>query len=159
MKLRSLIIATLFFILCCHYQSSGQQRVAVTDFKKLDWMAGTWKRTNTTGGENGYEKWLKLSDSTWKGFGLTLNGKDTTTLEKLTIITKKNRIYYIADVSGNPEPVWYQLTELTDNGFICENTEYDFPKKIQYQHQGNRIKATISGDGKFMDYHFKKQKD
>jgi len=159
MKQRPVIITALFFLLCCSNDSSGQQRAAVTDFKKLDWIAGTWKRTDTKGDESGFEKWEKLSDSTWAGLGITLKGKDTTAVEKMTIRIKKTRIYYIADVSGNPEPVWYQLSELNENGFVCENTEHDFPKKIQYRHQGNKIKATISGDGKFIDYGFKKKRD
>ena len=157
MKQGSFIAITFFFLVCCYNKSLGQQSTSVTDFKKLDWMAGTWKRTNTKEGESGYEKWVKLSDSTWQGLGITLNGKDTSAIEKLTITIKKKGIYYIADVSGNPEPVWYLFSELTDNGFICENTEYDFPKKIQYRKQGNKIKATISGNGKFIDYLFKKK--
>ena len=156
MKRGSIIFVTFFFIVCSYSKSSGQEAINASDFKKLDWMAGTWKRTNTKGSESGYEKWAKLSDSTWQGLGITLNGKDTSTVEKMTITIKKKGIYYIADVSGNPEPVWYLFSELTDNGFTCENTEYDFPKKIQYRKEGNKIKATISGNGKLIDYNFKK---
>jgi len=49
------------------------------------------------------------------------------------------------------------LISITDNSFVCENPQHDFPKKISYLKEGNKIKATISGDGKSFDYLFEKK--
>jgi hypothetical protein len=145
----------VIFLVSFGYKLSGQE---ATDFKKLEWMAGTWKKTNGQPGETGQEKWERISETEWQGSGFSLRGKDTSFVERLRIIVKNKHIYYIADIPGNPEPVWYRFTEITNDGFTCENLEYDFPKRIEYHKTGNKIKATVSGDGKFIDYLFKKQK-
>jgi hypothetical protein len=134
---------------------SGQE--VAGKFKNLAWIAGSWKLTNANKGETGREQWTQFSDTAWQGLGVTLSDRDTVSREKLNLILKNERVYYIADVRGNPEPVWYQLTEITNNGFVCENLEYDFPKRIEYRKQGKKIKATISGDDKFIEYVFKKE--
>ena len=139
--------------ICCSVY--GQE---APDLKKLEWLAGSWKITNGKEGETGMENWVRLSEMEWRGSGFTLRGSDTSFVENLRIIIKNNHIYYIADTRGNPEPVWYRFTEIRKDGFACENPEYDFPKRIEYHKKGNKITATVSGDGKFIDYQFKKQK-
>ena len=151
-------LLTAIIIVAASYINAAFSQDPSSDFKKLDWMEGSWRRTNADKGYSGYERWTKLSGTEWQGFGLTLHGKDTSTVEKLKMIIKNKHLYYIADVAGNPEPVWYRLTEINENGFACENLEYDFPKKIEYKRQGNKIKATISGNGRAIEYVFKKQR-
>jgi len=154
---KSGLLSLLFTFLVLVVSTVSAQEVA-GNFKKLAWIAGSWKLTNADKGETGREQWTQFSDTAWQGLGVTLNGRDTVSREKLNLIIKNERVYYIADVRGNPEPVWYRLTEISDNGFVCENLEYDFPKRIEYRKQGNKIKATISGDGKFIDYVFKRDR-
>jgi hypothetical protein len=145
-----LIIATIGF----------SQKIASetsSNFKKLEWLVGTWNRTNVKPGKVGYEHWKKTSEFELRGMGVSMQGKDTTFVEKITILIKDNNIYYVADVRENEKPVYFKLTEINTTGFVCENPEHDFPKKISYQLQGTDLKAQISGDGKSMDYLFKKQ--
>lgn len=132
---------------------NGQTPTAA-DFSKLDWLQGTWNRANTKPGRSGHERWVKLSPTAWQGFGVTMRGNDTAFLEKLQLVVKNNTIYYIADVPENKSAVYFKLTAITETGFVCENPEHDFPQKISYQKEGNGIKATISGNGKSMDYMF-----
>jgi hypothetical protein len=40
---------------------------------------------------------------------------------------------------------------------VCERPEHDFPKKITYQRTGNQLKATISENGKHVDYLYLKK--
>ncbi|WP_315820030.1 hypothetical protein [Paraflavitalea speifideaquila] len=63
----------------------------------------------------------------------------------------------MADVPQNKEPVYFKLTAITKDGFTCENPNHDFPKKIDYKLDGNKLRATISGDGKAIDYLFERQ--
>ena len=127
------------------------------NFKKLSWLAGTWDRTNAKPGRSGRERWELTSTSELRGFGINLQGKDTTFIEKLRIIIKDDNIYYVADVQENEKPVYFKLTQITDVGFVCENPEHDFPKKITYHVNGNKLNAQISGDGKVIDYLFEKR--
>jgi len=139
-------------ILCAGFVY-GQAPTAA-DFGKLDWLQGTWNRTNLKPGRSGHERWVKLSPTAWQGFGITMRGNDTAFVEKLQLVTKDGNIYYVADVPGNKGAVYFKFTAISANGFTCENPEHDFPKKISYQKEGNMIKARIEGDGKAMDYEF-----
>jgi hypothetical protein len=127
------------------------------DFKKLSWLVGSWNRTNAKPGRSGVEQWKQTQPQELRGTGVNLKGTDTTFVERLRIIIKDNSIVYVADVPENQKPVYFKLTEITESGFVCENPEHDFPKKISYQLEGNKLKAQISGDGKAMDYLFEKK--
>lgn len=61
MKIQQLtIIISILFILslsdvACVQESTAQK------FKKLEWLAGNWQRTNSKPGQSGYESWSKVS--------------------------------------------------------------------------------------------------
>lgn len=151
----------LTFLLLTVAISGFSQKIASSEtkanFKKLEWLVGAWNRTNVKPGKTGYEHWKKPSEFELRGKGVSMQGKDTTFVEMITILIKDNNIYYVADVRENEKPVFFKLTEISNTGFVCENPEHDFPKKISYQLNGKDLKAQISGDGKSMDYLFKKQ--
>ena len=151
-----LFIALAFASIVMTYSELSAQQVN-EDFKKLDWLEGTWIRTNVKPGRSAHEKWQKISSAEWQGWGINMKGNDTAFVEKLKLVIKDDNIYYVADIVENKEPVYFKFTTITDNGFVCENPQHDFPKTISYQKNGSGIKATISGDGKSIDYLFEKQ--
>lgn len=145
-----LIIALGFTIQLTHAQVSA-------DLKKLSWLEGKWERTNTKPGKKGFEIWTNVSATEWKGKGVSLTGTDTTFIERLKLIVKEGTPFYVADVPENQKQILFRFTEFTDTGFVCENPEHDFPKKISYQKEGDKLKAVISGDGKSIEYYFVKR--
>ncbi len=147
------VISLVIFILAATAASSQ----TAPDLKKLDWLVGEWTRTNLKPGRSGSEKWIKNSPAELQGLGLTMRGTDTAFVEKIKIIIKDNDIYYAADVPENKGVVLFKLTKITNDGFVCENPQHDFPKQISYARDGNKLKATISGDGKSIDYFFEKK--
>ena len=136
----------------------GQSPVKSTDFKKLSWLDGKWVNTNPEPGTSAYEQWSSISAKEKKGEGITMKGKEIVFQEKLKILIKDGSIYYVADVRENKEPVFFKFMELSDHGFVCENPDHDFPKKISYQLDREKLKATISGDGKEIDFFFEREK-
>ena len=134
--------------------SAYSQEKTKQDFKRLKWLAGNWTRTNNKQGQTGEETWKITSSSKLTGKSFTLKGTDTVFIEHTTLQVKANGIFYIVIAPGDPKPTSFKITSLTDNSFVCENPEHDFPKKITYQLKGNHIKATISGDGKSIDFFF-----
>ena len=92
-----------------------------------------------------------------KGQATTTQNSDTVYVERISLIIKDDAIYYVADVPQNKQPFYFKLTSITGNGFVCENPEHDFPKKITYELNGSQLKATISGDGKSFDYLYVKK--
>jgi len=139
----------------CGYSAIAQS-VTENDFSKLLWLEGQWKRTNAKPGRTATESWKKAGTNELVGIGISLKGRDTVFAEKLKILVKDNSIYYVADVTENKAPVYFKFTELTNDGFVCENPDHDFPKKISYKREGKTVKATTSGDGKSIDFLFVK---
>ncbi len=135
----------------------GQTLNGIEYFKKLSWLSGTWNRTNVKPGQSGLEKWEQTSVFELRGLGISLQGQDTTFVEKLRIVTKDNTIVYVADVPENQKPVYFKLIHITDTSFVCENPDHDFPKKITYQLDGKILKAQVSGDGKAIDFLFERK--
>lgn len=124
-----------------------------SEFERLYWLNGAWNQTNIKKpGQQLVEQWSKSGDYEMKGQATTTQNGDTVYVERITLLIKDNAIYYVADVPQNKQPVYFKMTSLTASGFICENPEHDFPKKISYQLTGSQLKATISGNGKSFDY-------
>lgn len=152
MKTSIVVVLFIFYSQEIYCQTSG-----ATDLKKLNWLEGTWERTDTKAGRSGHERWTKLSDTELQGIGVNMKGADTSFVEKIKVIVKDGNIFYVADVPENKQEVYFKFTEVSANGFVCENPTHDFPKKIAYVRDGNHLKATISGDGKSIDYLFVKK--
>ncbi len=126
------------------------------DVEKLDWLMGNWNRIRVKEGRSAFERWEKITNHELIGLGVYMNGLDTVFTEKLRIIVKDGDLYYVADVIENPEPVYFKFTQLTSNGFVCENPDHDFPKKIEYAMKGDTLIATTSGDDNELIFEFLK---
>ena len=122
----------LFLISFCSYSGIAQS-ITEKDFSKLMWLEGHWKRTNAKPGRTASESWQNSKTNELVGIGVSLKERDTVFVEKLKILVKDNSIYYVADVAENKTPIYFKFTELTENGFVCENPDHDFPKKISYK--------------------------
>jgi hypothetical protein len=144
----------LFLFVFC---DDAISQVTAADLSPLNWLIGTWERTNGRAGRTSFEKWEQVNPNEFRGTGFFVQGADTTITERLKIILSGNDLNYIADVPGNPEPVYFKVTKLELHHFICENPSHDFPKRIEYQWNENELKAIISGDGKFITYLFRKK--
>lgn len=140
---RSALVILLFLFTFSAY--SQQSRTA--DFRKLRWLAGNWVRTNDKAGNVTTEGWEVISKQKLSGYGLTLRGADTVFAEHMDFLIKGKDIFYVVTAPNEPDAVWFKLTAVTNDSFVCENPEHDFPKKIMYQLTDGTIKATISGDG------------
>ena len=146
----------LFMLACC--QGFGQPGgKASVDFQQLKWLQGEWKRVNAKPGNDDHERWTIVSATELKGWGISMTGSDTSFAERLTLLVKDNAIFYVADTPDNKDPVYFKITRLTKNSFVCENPAHDFPKKIAYYYSGNTMKATVSGNGKTIAYSFKRR--
>lgn len=136
-------------ILFTHYNTSNSK------FSSFSWLQGKWERTDTREGQYAFEEW-NISDSGLSGRGVTIQNGDTVFIELLAIGVEKNEFFYRATVPNNPEPTTFKITDYSEDGFTCENPNHDFPKMIDYKRTPDGMVATISGDGKSMDFRFKK---
>lgn len=152
MKIKHLIVITGLLLLS--RSGFAQDPVVQQNFKKLEWLCGKWTRTGMRAGHAGLENWYKVSASTLKGSGFSLKERDTVFAEQLELLIKDGAIQYMAHVRGHNDPVYFKVTEVNDKGFVCENQEHDFPKKIIYRLTEQGMLAVISGNGKQYDFTF-----
>jgi hypothetical protein len=94
------------------------------------------------------EEWKREPDGSYTGKAFFIvDGKEKNP-EKLKLHFHDGNIFYTADVSHNPEPVNFKLTEFDNNAAVFENPLHDFPRKITYIFKDDLLTATIEGPGK-----------
>ncbi len=132
----------------------SQKLTAEKQLQQLTWLEGYWTRLDMKPGRTAHERWERTGEKSMRGWGVTLQEKDTVFVEKLQWVIKDDSLWYVADVTENKEPVWFKCTAVTPDGFTVENRAHDFPKMITYRKDGEKLLATISGNGRSMDFHF-----
>lgn len=157
MKAQQIQIIFLCILFMNFNNNVNAQESTAQKFKKLDWLIGKWQRSNAKAGQSGYETWNKVSSSKVVGRGFTLEGEKIVFEEQLELSIKDDQIFYTVSVAGDPKPVAFKLTSITNDAFVCENPDHDFPKKIAYTRDGLGIKAVISGEGRSVDFNFQAQ--
>jgi hypothetical protein len=146
----------LFLCIAFCFCSSAQSDSVTRKFKSLQWLIGSWTGINAKPGISSTEEWRRSSVNTLTGTAFALKDKDTLEIEHLAIVLEGNEMYFVADVRENVAPVKFRMTKVTAQEFICENPEHDFPKSIAYKLVDGTLKATISGNGKSIDYLYKR---
>ncbi|MEO9869337.1 DUF6265 family protein [Ekhidna sp.] len=141
-----------FIIALAYTQLSFGQ--SMKDFK---WLEGKWERQNVKPGTSAFEVWGKAKNG-YKGQGISLKGRDTTFVENLSLVKKDTDFYYVADVSSNTEPTYFKITSISKMGFVSENPQHDFPKKIEYTLDGDKLTVVISAGEKAIGFVFIKEK-
>jgi len=138
------ILVVMLLVSCSGMDKPAQKVVAASKTKSnMDWLIGSWQRTNNEKGKETYEYWEKTSEEAYNGIGYTLQKNDTVFKEIIEIAKLDGRWNY--SVTGvNENPVLFPFTEQSASSFVCENKKNEFPKKIEYVYKENKIKATIS---------------
>lgn len=141
------LVALLFVFL-----SLNEAKAQLHDFK---WLIGRWK----LGDKSTYEVW-KQADDGLAGEAFEIRGGDTIITEVVSLKFYNNAYHYIPDVAGDQPAIDFLITSADNNGFVAENPDHDFPKKIIYEYinrvREERINAVIEGDGKSISYSFLK---
>ncbi|MEN8186902.1 MAG: DUF6265 family protein [Bacteroidota bacterium] len=126
--------------------------------ENFDWLLGNWKRNNEEAGKETFEVWKKNNNSEYSGIGYTMQDNDTIKQEKIKL--KKLDEKWILEVQpqDEPEPITFHMTSFNEQEFICENPELDFPNKIKYWKNGDKINASVSGSEMEIPFEFERIK-
>ena len=146
------IIFIFCFVVVTHL--AGAQSASV---KSLDWLVGTWERTNNKPGYMTIEHWKWDGEESLAGSGVLLKGTDTVFVEKLKIVVSNGVLNYVADVPENKSLVYFPFTAQGKTSFACENPRHDFPKKITYDLTDRSLKAVVSAGERSIVYDFKRR--
>ncbi len=111
---------------------------------KFAWLEGKWVQTN--GEANFHEEWTRVNDTLLNGNGFVVDGNDTLFSEKLTLKVDHEAADYIVEMETGRVAV-FKLTEETENEFVFEMPENDFPSKITYsQKSDNELLVVLEGE-------------
>ena len=116
--------------------------VSIADF---GFMTGSW--TLTRGDAVVEEHWTAPRGGTLFGVGRTLRGERTPAFEFLRIEARADGIYYVASPSGRPATP-FKLRQFSKDHVVFENRAHDFPQRITYWREGERLCAEVSGTAK-----------
>ena len=143
------------YLLICFITISFASCNKKNNLQSCEWMLGNWQSPTSKG--IFYESWRKNEANGFTGQGCFVNGTDTLFKEQLAVETKNGGVFYVATVpdQNQGKSIDFMLIAMGKE-LIFENPTHDFPKKISYQLEGNKLKAQISGDGKAIDYLFEK---
>ena len=138
--------------------ASGSAQVdAGATLQRMQWLVGSWQRTDLPAGRSGYERWAR-DRAGLSGVGLAMQETATTFEERLRIEARDGEIVYIAEVAHNPAPVVFRLTRIDDDGFVFENPTHDFPKVIAYRREGDRLRVRVSAGEKASEFAFRRRR-
>lgn len=138
--------------------SSLQAEEMAPQLRQMTWLVGTWQRVDLPEGRSGYERWTYDGAQGLDGVGVSERGGKIVFEEKLRIAEKDGSVHYVADVAENAEPVYFKLTELSESGLTFENPAHDFPQKIAYRRDGERLHVRVSAGDKATEFEFERQR-
>lgn len=115
---------------------------ASADLTQLAWLAGHWTRQD--GARWSEEHWLPPRDGLMLGVNRAGNGSGKTSFEFLRIApdTDGTPVYWASPGGASAVSFRLESAEGTQASFV--NPEHDYPQRIRYVRDGDRLTATIS---------------
>ncbi len=135
--LRHALITTFFALATpiIHAETDALNRVA--------WLAGCWVGDNAEAGSG--EQWMPPAGGNLLGMSRSIKAGKTGSYEFMRIhVAADGKLLFTAQPSGKKEDTFTQL-RLSDAEVVFENLEHEFPQRIIYRLDGNRLAARIEG--------------
>lgn len=120
----------LLFTVCSF--TAGQLYIVAT-VQPFNWLQGSWQMQTRRGIIT--EKWVLANDSTLAGESSMRRADGSVIpLEKIELLFRNGKYYYIPTVKNQngEQPVEFSITTHNETGFVAENPQHDFPKRISY---------------------------
>ncbi|MBT8143157.1 MAG: hypothetical protein KJO55_00550 [Gammaproteobacteria bacterium] len=124
---------------------------------QLDWLQGCWQ---ADGGDRGSgERWYSPMTGILLGIGTTRRDGEVVFFELLHVSERDEELILVAVPSGQA-PAQFSAVAVADRSVVFENTEHDFPQRISYRRNGNRLlgraEGSIDGQQRMLEFPFSK---
>ena len=129
MKKNSIVFLLLVSVCSFSPDLSG----ITVNMKSFKWLQGSWQMQTRRGII--VEKWAVANDSSYAGESKMIRADGTEIpLEKIELAFRNGNYYYIPTVKNQngEQPVEFKITSHSETGFVAENPQHDFPKRISY---------------------------
>jgi hypothetical protein len=121
------------------------QTEAPTRLSGLGWLSGCWEMKNEKRGTRITEMWMKRAGDAMLGVGRTLKAGKLIDFEFLRIVEDADSLSYVSRPSSNKEDTAFKMIRSAANEVVFENPNHDFPQRILYKREGDKMKARIEG--------------
>jgi len=118
------------------------ERIGGDDF---DWLSGHW--CSVSDKQHIEEYWLPARGGMLLGLGRTVQGTRPATFEFMRIAVVDSVPAFIAQPQGGT-PVTFKMKGVGLGWVRFENPAHDFPTRVEYRRDGDRLIAHIAGPGK-----------
>jgi Domain of unknown function (DUF6265) len=137
---------------------------SIVNMKQFTWLQGSWQMQTRRGMI--VEKWVAANDSSYAGESKMIRADGTEIpLEKIELIFRNGSYYYIPTVrnQNGEQAVEFKITSHSESGFVAENPQHDFPKRIRYTLVNNDSIHAVIDDGaatpvKKSDFYYSRKK-
>ena len=127
----------LIFLICASCEEKSTLNLA--------FFEGTWKREH----KEQYEVWEQMNELELTGYSYRIENHQKVVSETLSIKKTGDHMVFEAKVPDQNEGVAipFILNTAIDSLFSFENSQHDFPKKIQYQKMNkNQLLVRVIGN-------------
>lgn len=126
---------------------SSQTKASLAD---IGWISGCWEMTAAERNLYITEQWMKPAGGMMIGSGRTVKSGKTIDFEFVRIVEEADGIFYIAKPTANKEETKFKLIKSSASEVVFENPTHDFPQRVIYRRDGDKLNARIEGtqDGK-----------
>jgi hypothetical protein len=132
-----LISVTTIVLFACGNQVNSNKETIIknndsSSLEQSNWFLGSWQ--NKTSNGDFTEIWKQKNDSVYIGVSYVIVKTDTVFYEYISLEQKNKKWNYSVSVrnQNNEQPVSFELTSMTPNQLVFENSKHDFPSKITY---------------------------
>jgi uncharacterized protein YfiM (DUF2279 family) len=133
------LFVVLMSVLCGVAYASDTEDISIAD---LGWMAGHW--VGNSKNVQSEEFWAAPAGGMMVGLHREVRGARSAFFEYLRIEATERGLTYIASPKGTGTTE-FVLVSISDQFVAFENLEHDYPQRITYEREGNRLTAWISG--------------
>jgi hypothetical protein len=121
---------------------AAASQAPVSTVASLDWLEGHW-RSESGPGEITEEVWIGARAGKMFGIGRSVRGRLTRSFEYMRIEEGEGGLIFVAQPGGAP-PTRFAMVSHARNQVVFENRATDYPQRVVYRRQGERLTATIS---------------
>lgn len=111
------------------------------DFAPLTFLSGCWELK--AGPLQIEECWLKPNEDLMLGSSRTSRNGKTVNFEQLTLRLRDGAVVYEARLQGKPASTLFRLVRSSSTEAVFENLAHDFPQRILYRRDGDKLTARI----------------
>jgi hypothetical protein len=133
--------------------SAGTPQKVDASIEKMSWLAGCWKGDGPD--SDSLEQWMQPAAGLMLGISRTVKDGRVREYEFMRITEANGSLVYTAIPSGQAQASFTLISD-SDREFVFENKAHDFPQRIIYKANNEkllaRIEGTINGQSRQIDF-------